>query len=574
MRRRNDTRPRAESHRHRRFASLRLAERAAGSVLALTICTLAACAPPADHASLEAVEPPPDLHQLDAAVQRQFADLWARLETARRAEDRSRRAGAWGDLGRFFDVYDYADSAGRSYRNAHRLDPEEPRWPYYLGVLATSSGDLEAAVRHLEIAASLAPGETAPRVRLGDVALARADLDRAEALYASVLAEQPDEPGALLGSGRLALLRDEPESAIESLERLVRDQPEAARAHYSLSLAWRRLGDEERAAEHLAAVPADNLDQISLELEFAWDRELQSFDRGARTLTRRGVRAFRRGENARAAALLGAAVEADPDGAEKRINYALALRRAHRPAAARRELESALRLSAPNSDLRVKSHLEMGRLLAAAKRPQASVEHFEAALKIDEDSVAAHVELGRVFQLLERPEDALHHYAAARATERPLHATSFWHAALLMGLDRHREGRRALEEDLERLGDDRALRLLLARALSTTADPAIRDAGRARDLLRRGDAKAAGPDVLYAETAAMVAAADRRFAEARAWQQAAIEVLDGLRRPRAAHAAHRRMALYRDDTPCTTPWETNEAMVTLPVRPPDVEGGS
>lgn len=541
-------------------------------MLIVALWAVACARPPATDPELESVAPP-DLSQVDNAVREQFDALWRDLESAETGAP-ARRADAWGALGRWFDVYHYADSAGRCYRNAQRLDPDEPRWPYHLGVLAATAGDLDAAHDHLTKAAELAPEETAPRVRLGDLALDRQQLDLAAELYESVLAGHPDSPGALLGVGRLALLRGEARAALEPLERLVELQPDAAAVRYSLGLARRHLGDDEAADAFLATVPADNLDQIPLVLDAPWDRELQRVDQGARMLTRRGVRAFRRGDPGHAAELLGAAVSADPEGPEKRVNYALALRATGRAGAALEQLETALQLAEPGSEQAARVHLELGRLLAAVARPADAEGHLGTVLEIDPESLAAHLELGRLHHRRGRPERALVHYAAARDGDRPVPETCFWHAAVLTILGRHAEARAALEADLQRLGDDRELSLLLARLVSAAPDPASRDVDRARRLLEAADATpddASGPDVLYAETAAMVAAADGRFAEAITWQNAAIEVLEGLPRARADHAARRRAALYRNGRRCTTPWEANEALVSLPVSRPTSE---
>lgn len=530
--------------------------------VAVVLVVISSCAR-APTLELEKVEEPPDLEQLDAAVREQLVELWRDLHEASRKE--AELGAVWGALGQWFDVYGYATSAARCYRNAHRLDPEEPRWPYYLGRLGEDRGELEAARGDYTKATELAPEELAPRVRLGDLALQRQDLASAEARYREVLEAVPDNPGALLGKGRLALLRGDAAAALEPLESLARMQPEAVQVHYSLGLAWRQLGDEEQAAEHLQRVPEENLDQVSLDLGFSWDRELQRLNRGARSLTRRGIRAFRRGEHARAAVLLGQAVAADPDGPEKRINYALALSELGHWTAAEEQLSEALRRAEDRSELAAKAHLELGRLLAARRRQQAAVPHLEAALTIDPQSLPAHLELGRLRHHQGRLEEALAHYAAVRTTDRPLAGTRFWHAALLILLDRRQQAVAALEEDLGELGDERQLRLLLARLLSAAPEDELRDIACARRFLAEPTVPS---DVLFAETAAMVAAAEGRFAAAVAWQRAAVAALDDQRPRTAAQTARRRLVLYERGEPCRNPWESRETPILVPVVAP------
>jgi tetratricopeptide (TPR) repeat protein len=512
------------------------------------------------------IERPKDLQQLDRAVVEQFQTLWERLrEPEKRSDETTAVGAAWGELGQWFDIYGYAESAGRCYHNARSLDPREPKWPHYLGLLAEEAGDLDAARAYYAEAAALAPDAMEPRVRLGDLALERHDLEAAETIYGEVLATDPQSPGALLGSGRLALARGNAAAAIPPLETIVRLQPDAAEVHYTLGLAWRQLGDEEAAAEHLQQVPAENIDHVPLRPDAPWEHELQALDHGARNLTRRGVRALRRGDHTRAVVLLGRAVAADPDGAEKRINYAVALRRAGRRTSAREQLEEALARCASRSELAVLAHLELGRLDAVEGRGQAAFQRLESALAIDPDSVDVRLELGRLHHRLGRLDEALHHYAAVRETDRAVPATRFWHAALLIQLDRRPEAIAALEEDRVELGAERRLSLLLARILSAAAEVELRDPDRARRLLTDSTTR---PDVLFSETAAMVAAAEGRFADAIAWQRAAVAALAGARPRAAAHIARRRLVLYERRERCRNPWEERETLSSIEVDKP------
>lgn len=517
-------------------------------------------------ADLAPIEKPADLARLDAAVQRQFAQLWQEYEAAQAGGNMQDKAKAVGKLGQLFDVYGYAESAWRAYGNAALLDPREPRWPYYLGRLKEEAGELEEAEADYGRAAMLSQaGDQTARLRLADLALRQQNLDLAGNLYAEISAAEPANPGALLGKGRLALLRGDAAAAIEPLERLLRLQPEAMQVHYSLGLAYRQLGQEKRAAEELAKVPAENLDQIALELGAPWDIELQALDQGARTLTQRGVRAFRRGDNTRAAIFLGRAVEAEPKGPEKRINYALVLFELGYAKAATQQLAMALELAGPGSEMAAKAHLELGRMLAAWGRPAAALPHLEAALAIDPQSMPAHIELGRLLHNQGKLAEALPHYAAVRVGTKPLAASRFWHAALLIQLGRNAEAKKALEEDLAALGDNLQIRLVLARLLATTTDEGLRDVARARALLA---SQPTTPDVFFAETAAMVAAAEGRFPRAIAWQEAAVAALAEVKPRQAVHIARRRLVLYQRGEPCRTPWEGTETPLLKPVQPP------
>lgn len=517
-----------------------------------------ACGEPAPR--LAEVGKPTDFAKLDAAVREQFDELRSRLDEP--GGTAAERGAAWGALGQWFQVYHYAESAVLCYGNARLLDPREPRWAYYLGSLAEEAGDLEGAVERYRNAAELAPQAVSPKIRLGDLALQRQDFDGAEEIFREVLADHPDHPGALFGTAELALARGDAAAALKPLEALAAVQPEAIEVRYSLSLVWRQLGEEERAAEQLRLVPKENGDQVPLDPDDPWKLELQRIDRGARTLTRRAVRAAHRDEDVKAAFLFGRAVAADPEGPEKHVNYGLALGELGRWQEAEEQLVEALRLAEDGSKMAAKAHLELGRLLASHGRPAEAASHLEAALAIDPQLLPARLVFGRLLQRQGRFEEALAHYAAARAIDRDLPDVRFWHAALLILLDRRQDALAALEEDLRELGDERILRLLLARLLAAAPEDELRDPARARGLLTASNEP---PDAFFAETAAMVAAAEGSFRKAVGWQQAAVEALADVRPRSAAHTARRRLVLYERGQPCRNPWETHEALVRTPV---------
>lgn len=507
-----------------------------------------------------------ELETLDLAVREQFDELWQRLhETPMEAGRRAELAAAWGALGQWYHVYKYDLSAVGCYENARLLDPEEPRWPYYLGLLAQNQSDLDAAAELFSLAAALAPDEMAPRVCVADLALLQQDVENAEALYSEILAASPGDPGALYGISQVQLLQGNYTAALELLEELAERQPDAVQVRYALAMAWRQLGNEERSAEQLTLVPDDNFQQIPLMLDDPWEQELRRCNRGGRYYCRQGVAASRRGDPLLAADLFGRAVRANPVNPENRLNYGISLREIGHWQAAAEQLEEALRLSVEGSEVRAKIHTQLGLLRIDRGRPQAAISHLEAALAIDSRSVPAHLALGRLHHFHGHLEEALSHYAAVREIDRAYPENRFWHDALLIVLDRQTSALQALEEDLRVVGDDDKLRLLLARLLSTANQASLRDVARARLLLEAADLPR---DVFFAETAAMVAAEEGRFDDAIAWQGAAVAVLADQPPRGAEHRARRRLTLYREARPCRLGWEERERPLSTNVRAP------
>jgi len=112
--------------------------------------------------------------------------------------------------------------------------------------------------------------------------------------------------------------------------------------------------------------------------------------------------------------------------------------------------------------------------------------------------------------------------------------------------------------------DGRALELLRVRILATTEDPAIRAPQQAAALLM--ELPRDSIDVLWAETEAMVAAAQGDPARAIDWQQRAVDALEALPVDEHLKMARRRLALYRESKVCTSPWERAESVIIKPVR--------
>ncbi|MBZ0111198.1 MAG: tetratricopeptide repeat protein [Thermoanaerobaculia bacterium] len=534
----------------------------------MSLVVFLACDPATPPLVLEAVTPPSDLTQLDQAVQVQFADLQAALEAVPEAPSVA-SGSAWGALGQWFHAYGYSDSAGSCYRNALLLDSSEPKWSYYAGILEQESGRWETARGYYRAAAELAPTELGPQVRLAELELQLGEADEAETLFRAIVARDPDETLSLLGLARVAMTRQDYFTALTHLQHLVELQPDAAEARYALAVTLRQLQREEEALAELALVPADNLDQVRLAPQGPWDSELVRVDRGSRALTRRGVRAFRARDFGRAVELLGRAVGSDPSGADERINYALALSEVGRLPAAEEQLRLGLEFSQPGSELMGKSHLELGRLAVKQHEAEAARAHFDAALNLDSTSVAAHTELGRLNHRQGRLEDALSHYESVCAGARPFPEVCFWRGALLSVLGRGDEALMALEEDSQRFGDNPRLETLLARLLVTQPSASSRDFARARSLVAPAIAGTPGaPDVVVAQTLAMIAAAERDFGRAIAWQGSVVQALGDEHR-RDLQIARRRLVLYRQGNPCGSPWERLEGLIEVRVEPPE-----
>lgn len=533
---------------------------------------LVACDPSGPHGdSAPEPLPPPGFEQLEPAVRAQFEARLERLRAARERGSDTEIGRLWGALGQWFHVYRFPDSALASYREAARFDTDEPRWPYYIGVLAVGAGDLAQAGAAFENAARLAPGSMPVAMQLAELMQKLGRTAQAEQHYREVLAIDARNPAPRFGLARLLLQQREAGPAVELLLPLAAgDGPESTELDYLLSQAYRLLGDAPRAQLHLERLPADHGNQTPIGAQSPWLDDLVALNVSSTHLTRLGMRAYRKGNFRQAAMHSGQAVASNPENAELRTNYAAALLALGRPGAALEQLEAALEREPGLA----RAHLVRGSSLLRLGDRDGAIDAFRRAVALDAGLQDARRQLALVYQRSGRTQLAVEQYAALRRAHREAHQVRFWHAALLASIGRDREALAALDEDLEIHPDNRLLELLRVRILATAPDDATRNPGRAAGLLAALDENPATDrlDVYFAESTAMVAAALGYHSQAVDWQRRAVAELETLRDGEPAQIARRRLTLYLEGKACRTPWETGESLITKPVEPPDVRG--
>lgn len=150
---------------------------------------------------------------------------------------------------------DYA-GAVRLFREAIALNPRHEDSRYYLGLCLADLGDVDGALAALEGLQQLNPQSHRAWQQWGVIRarFARSDADLAAAQQALERAHRlnPEETGALLVLGEVALLRGDLKRAEEHLAAATHTNPKAAGGFFLRGyLAWKR-GDSE-AARHLLA---------------------------------------------------------------------------------------------------------------------------------------------------------------------------------------------------------------------------------------------------------------------------------------------------------------------------------
>lgn len=224
---------------------------------------------------------------LQLAEEAQNADQWTLSEIALSNVERSgienpevvRRAlPLLYGLGTHVTVIDWA-------RQLQELSPDDPLGWEFEARAHEARGQLLKAIRAYEEALDRRPEHPAElRERLvellletGDVARARTEMvellsetssfsvrlihvrllqleakfNDALAFCEELLVERPGDPDVLRLRGSLYLDLDQPRAAVDDLVRAVADNPRDARCHFQLSQAYLRLGQSDKAREHL-----------------------------------------------------------------------------------------------------------------------------------------------------------------------------------------------------------------------------------------------------------------------------------------------------------------------------------
>jgi tetratricopeptide (TPR) repeat protein len=203
--------------------------------------------------------PPPDvpLSGLDPAVANAVA-------TARhKVLNDGRSAAAWGEFGQVLGANGLDHSAVACFAQAERLDPNEPRWPYYQGLSLTLQNP-DAAIPLLRRAVALADkndrGNDAPRLTLAETLLQTEAYAEAEEHLDRVLSWAPDDPRVHYDLGALAVARHDDAAACPHLT-LAAASPYCRRKSYSALAAVRlRQGDATGAADFSRQAAAANAD--------------------------------------------------------------------------------------------------------------------------------------------------------------------------------------------------------------------------------------------------------------------------------------------------------------------------
>ena len=168
----------------------------------------------------------------------------------RRVMQEPRSADAWGELGMFFFAHQFEHEANTCLSEAARLDPDEFRWPYLLG-LNLSVADPDAAIRHWSRVAELRPSLAIVHLRLGELYLHLEQREQARQAIQRGLELDPREARGLVAMARLELEEGKSEIALQWLAQIPTELLQSRAVYELRSQIQQRLGNYEAAVEDL-----------------------------------------------------------------------------------------------------------------------------------------------------------------------------------------------------------------------------------------------------------------------------------------------------------------------------------
>ena len=454
---------------------------------------------------------------------------------------------AYGQLGMLLLAATYVDAAEASLLNAQTLLPDDGRWPYYLGRVHEANGDLEASAASYRRAVDLRPDDLATRMLLANVLFAQGELEAAERIYSRALERHPDAPAAQAGLGRVALARREYAGAAARFEQALAAAPWATAVHYPLALAYRGLGDRERAEAHLQRqgdVEALSPDPLRQEL----DELLES----ANAYNIRGGRALDAGNYRAAADLFRRGLELDPDDPSLRQRLGVALFQLDDVAGAVDAFEQVVRTTPEHTE----AQFSLGVVRADQGRHREAIDHLSTALRHDSAYIQARMQLATVLARSGRADEALSHYERALAQDPTRLEATFGAAMTLVRLERYAAARDRLQQGVEADPGNRMFRHALARLLASAPDGGVRDGRGAMTIVE--ELLTDGQDLALGETAAMALAEMGLYDQAAAVQR---DVMAATRQAGLTDALQRmagNLALYEAGRPSRTPFTAAE----------------
>ncbi len=388
--------------------------------LFVLVLFLAACGRPEAPTSEEPLEvPQPDMTGMEEQVERRIRETRGAILTGPDSAE------AWGTFAMVAHAHELWEEAMVAYRQAERLDPNDVRWPYYLGdVMSVVGTDLPAAAAAFRRAMKLRADYAPAHMRLGKVLLADGRDSEAATELERALRLEPDLQPARVTLAQIRLAEGELEASEKMLDQILAKQPRHAQALSTLGQVYNRLGrrtEARRIAERARSAAIYNLFEDPLMSKVVaegissvllWERAKAFLDNGNDEQAMLGLRQV---------------VKLRPQDADVHQQLGVAYGNLGDIDRSRRHLERAVTL-APD---RVDSLIQLATVQLDQQDPGPAIPHLNHILELAPDDPDARWLLGRAQLMAGDPRGALTTFEqAATNGDVPAWARNEWGSAL------------------------------------------------------------------------------------------------------------------------------------------------
>ncbi len=195
----------------------------------------------------------PNLSKMKDPIRKKLEALHHELEEIIQRNDLTRPllAKAFGRMGEHYQAHSLLEAAEPMMRNAAILDPKDPRWPYFLGIMERDKNNYAEAAEFFKTVLALKPDDHFAMGRLGQLLLLLNKPKEAADIFKKALKIAPRTAFHHQGMGMAASSLNQPQEAVDHLQEALALQPNASSLNYPLGLAWRKVGNMEKARQYI-----------------------------------------------------------------------------------------------------------------------------------------------------------------------------------------------------------------------------------------------------------------------------------------------------------------------------------
>ena len=363
-----------------------------------------ACSSPEGPATVEVEAPPAaDFEAMESQVAERAREVYA--EAVEAPGDAEKRAA----LGMIYEVSGLTDAALTCYEQAARLDPTEPKWPYFAAlILGKWRGDLDGALVQLDRSIALRGDYPSAFLYRGQWMFDLGNPEEAMVAYKRAAELEPRFAPAWIGQARVHMRLGDPEKALQilvPLERVYQD----SHVYQSLGQAYRQAGQMDQAREALSKTEPGG----EITWQDPWNQEKAAYVTGFGTETVVAQHLMESGRYEEAIELINKLLEEHPGDPALQSDLAVAYLKRGRVDVAFGILQEAIAREPGYYPF----HVNIARCYAMKKDLPAAVLSLDRALEIHPHLATAHESKGIYLGQMGRLEDSRAAFVAAVAAD-------------------------------------------------------------------------------------------------------------------------------------------------------------